>query len=52
MIQTKATVADSMRFGCAVAASIQGASLRPLETAAGGPKPRLKLSKLQAQRAR
>jgi hypothetical protein len=38
--------------GCAVAASIQGANLRPLETAASGPKPRLKLSKLQAQRAR
>ena len=38
--------------GCAVAASIQGAALRPLDTPARGLKPRLKLSKLQAQRNR
>jgi hypothetical protein len=38
--------------GCAVAASIQGAALRTLDVIASGPKPRLKLSELQAQRNR
>jgi len=52
----RATRPDNHWFDClvgsAVAASIQGASLRPLEVAANRPRPRLKLSKLQAQRAR
>ena len=38
--------------GCAVAASIQGASLRSLDVAASGPRLRLKLSTLQARRAK
>ncbi len=38
--------------GCAVGGSLQGASLRPLEVAAAGLRPRLSLRRIQAERNR